>query len=57
MFICECVRYLRAGVRLVLNGKEGNGLTSLASTASSANAVDVIFNSQGELDMLANIRW
>lgn len=44
-------------MRLILNGKEGDSLTSLAGTASSANAVDVIFNGQRELGKLADVGW
>jgi hypothetical protein len=44
--------YLRARVRLVLHCEEGDGLASLASSASSSNTVDVIFDGQGELELL-----
>lgn len=54
MFICWCLVHLRARVRLVLNGEEGDGLAGLASSASSSDTVDVIFDGQGELLMLAN---
>lgn len=54
MFMCRCVIYLRAGVRLVLNSKESDSLAGLASSAGSSDTVDVVLNGQGELFMLAN---
>jgi hypothetical protein len=54
MFICGCLVNLRARVRLVLNGEEGDGLTGLASSASSSDTVNVVLDGQGELLMLAN---
>jgi hypothetical protein len=54
MFICGCLVHLRARVRLVLNGEEGDGLAGLASSAGSSNTVNIVFDGQGELLMLAN---
>lgn len=38
-----------ARVRLVMLGKESDGLADLASTAGPANAVDIVLDGQGEL--------
>ena len=47
---------LRSGVRLVVLGKEGDGVTLLASTAGTSDAVDVILNGQRELQSLVSYR-
>ena len=39
-----------SGMRLVMKRKQSDGLASLSGTARSANSMDVIFNSQWELN-------
>jgi hypothetical protein len=41
--------YLRSRVRLVLDCKHGNGLASLAGSASSSNTVNIVLNGEREL--------
>jgi hypothetical protein len=41
--------YLRPGVRLIVLGKQGNGLPLLAGATGTPNTVNVILDGEGEL--------